>query len=197
MVFGRLIRDLDRPVDVASCAAFRVLFGALLLVSTFRFLAHGWVAEYYRLPRLFFHYWGFAWIRPWPGSGMYLHYGVLLVAAAFILLGVGYRIACAVFAIGFGYAHFCDKATYLNHYYLITLLSGLCACLPLDRQWSLRVWRRPGERQRAGEGLGAVPAALPDFGRLSVRAASVSSMATGSCMASPCASGWPQPQICR
>ena len=145
MVFGRLIRALDRPIDGASCAVFRVLFGALLLFSTLRFLAHGWVEEYYRAPRLFFSYWGFEWIRPWPGIGMYLHYGVLVVAAAMILLGVAYRAACVVFALGFGYAHFCDKATYLNHYYLITLLTGLCACLPLDRQWSLRVHRTPGD----------------------------------------------------
>ncbi len=123
------------------------MFGALLVLSTVRFVAHGWVAEYYRSPQLFFHYWGFSWIRPWPGIGMYLHYGVLCVAAGFILLGVGYRVACAVFALGFGYAHFCDKATYLNHYYLITLLTGLCACLPLDRQWSLRVRRKPGDRR--------------------------------------------------
>ena len=147
MVFGRLIRALDRPVDGASCAAFRWLFGALLLVSSLRFLAHGWITDYYRAPRLFFHYWGFGWVRPWPGIGMYVHYGVLCLAAAMLMLGVGYRAACVVFALGFGYAHFCDKATYLNHYYLITLLAGLCACLPLDRQWSLRTHRKPSERR--------------------------------------------------
>jgi vitamin K-dependent gamma-carboxylase len=147
MVLGRLIRGLDRPVDAASCAAFRVLFGALLLVSTLRFLGHGWVAEYYRAPQLFFHYWGFAWLRPWPGSGMYLHYAALALASALVLLGLGYRAACAIFALGFAYAHFCDKATYLNHYYLITLLSALCACLPLDRMYSLRVHRKPGDRR--------------------------------------------------
>ena len=36
---------LDRPVDGASVALFRVLFGALMLVSTLRFFAHGWIAE--------------------------------------------------------------------------------------------------------------------------------------------------------
>jgi vitamin K-dependent gamma-carboxylase len=147
MVFGRLSRALDRPVDAASCAAFRVMFGALLVLSTVRFLSRGWVAEYYQAPRFFFSYWGFSWIKPWPGVGMYLHYAVLVVAATCVLLGIGYRVASAVFALGFGYAHFCDKATYLNHYYLITLLAALLVCLPLDREFSWRTLRRPEQRR--------------------------------------------------
>jgi uncharacterized membrane protein YphA (DoxX/SURF4 family) len=147
MVVGRLKAALDRPVDAASCALFRVMLGALLLVSSVRFLLHGWVAEYYQSPQLFFSYWGFSWIKPWPGWGMYAHCAVLTAAALCILLGVGYRLASVVFAVGFGYAHFCDKATYLNHYYLITLLACLLTCLPLDREYSLRVLRRPEARR--------------------------------------------------
>jgi len=147
MVLGRLSRALDRPVDAASCVVFRVAFGALALVSTLRFLSRGWVAEYYQEPKLFFSYWGFSFIEPWPGAGMYVHYALLALAAACTMIGFGYRLASAVFALGFGYAHFCDKATYLNHYYLITLFACLLACLPLDRDLSLRVRRRPGERR--------------------------------------------------
>ncbi|MES1176882.1 MAG: HTTM domain-containing protein [Myxococcales bacterium] len=147
MVLGRLSRALDRPVDAGSCAVFRVLFGALLLFSTLRFLSHGWIAELYRSPRYFFSYWGFAWIKPWPGPWMSAHYAVLAAAALCILLGIGYRTASIVFALGFGYAHFCDKSTYLNHYYLITLLAGMLACLPLDRELSLRALRQVGARR--------------------------------------------------
>ncbi len=138
---------LDRPVDGASVALFRVLFGALMLVSTLRFFAHGWIAEYYVTPKYFFHYWGFGWVRPWPGVGMYVHYLLIAVAAAFITLGFYYRFAAAVFTVAFGYAHFCDKTNYLNHYYLATLLGLLLVVLPLDREYSVRVWRRPTERR--------------------------------------------------
>ena len=147
MVVGRLTRALDRPLDAASCAAFRVLFGALMLLSTLRFLGHGWIAEYYEAPKLFFSYWGFSWVKPWPAPFMSVHYAVLTIAAVCILLGVGYRLACLVFALGFGYAHFCDKTTYLNHYYLITLLACLFVCLPLDREFSVRVWYAPRARR--------------------------------------------------
>ncbi|HEY3664918.1 MAG TPA: HTTM domain-containing protein [Polyangiaceae bacterium] len=147
MVVGRLIRALDRPVDAASASAFRALFGALMLLSTARFLRHGWVAEYYQKPKWFFSYWGFGWVHPLPGVGMYALYGVIAAASACVLLGLASRVASAVFALGFGYAHLCDKTNYLNHYYLITLLGGLFLALPLDREFSVRAWCRPRERR--------------------------------------------------
>lgn len=147
MVLRRLSRTLDRPVDAASCAVFRVGFGLLLLISTVRFFERGWIREYYVEPKLFFHYWGFGWIQPLPARGMYALYALIGAAALCILLGFAYRVAAVVFALGFSYAHFCDKTNYLNHYYLVSLLAGLAICLPLDREFSLRVWRRPEQRR--------------------------------------------------
>jgi len=146
MVIGRLTQALNRPLDAASVAVFRVAFGALSLASTLRFFAHGWVREFYGVPTHFFPYWGFTWVRPLPLTGMYLLYGVIAGAALCLMLGVAARASAALAALAFGYAHFCDKANYLNHYYLITLLLGLLALLPVDREFSLRVWRRPSER---------------------------------------------------
>src|SRR6185369_16024301 len=134
-------------VDAASVAAYRIAFGEMLLASTIRFLAHGWVREFYGVPTHFFSYWGFAWLRPLPLFGMYALYGVIALAAACLMLGVVSRAAAAVGALCFGYAHFCDKANYLNHYYLITLLLALLAFLPVDREFSVRVFRRPRERR--------------------------------------------------
>ena len=147
MVVGRLIRALDRPLDGASSAVFRILFGALMLLSTARFLNHHWIERYYAQPKLFFHYWGFGWIRPLPIGGMYALYAVIAAAAACVLLGLAYRAAACVFALSFSYAHFCDKTNYLNHYYLISLLGCLFLFLPLDRDYSWRIWRCPAERR--------------------------------------------------
>lgn len=143
----RLAQAFNRPVDAASCAAFRALFGALMVLSTVRFFARGWIAEDYLKPKLFFHYWGFGWVQPLPGVGMYVLYGVIALAALCVLLGVAFRAAAVVFALTFSYAHFCDKTNYLNHYYLVSLLACLFALLPLDREFAVRVWRRPAERQ--------------------------------------------------
>lgn len=147
MVVGRLTQALNRPLDAASVATFRIAFGALLLISTVRFLAHGWVREFYAVPTHFFAYWGFGWVRPLPLFGMYVLYALIALAAACLMLGIRSRAAATAGAIAFGYAHFCDKTNYLNHYYLITLLLVLFAIFPADREFSVRVWRRPAERR--------------------------------------------------
>ena len=71
MTGTRLRAYLASPVDGASVAAFRVVFGLLLLVATVRFVAMGSIAEYYEQPRHFFSYYGLSWVKPWPAPGMY------------------------------------------------------------------------------------------------------------------------------
>jgi vitamin K-dependent gamma-carboxylase len=147
MVVGRLTQALNRPLDAASIAVFRIAFGALLLVSTVRFLLHGWIREFYAVPTHFFSYWGFAWVRPLPLIGMYALYALMAGAALCLMLGIASRAAAGLGALAFGYAHFCDKANYLNHYYLITCLLALLAFLPADREFSVRAWQEPTQRR--------------------------------------------------
>lgn len=136
----RLRRALGRPVDPASLRAFRGMFGALLLVSVIRFAASGWIAAQYVEPAYHFPYWGFAWVRAWPGVGMYLHFLALAGAALCLALGLRPRLAAlACFAL-FTYAELIDRATYLNHYYLVSVLLLLLACIPIGRTapaWAL------------------------------------------------------------
>jgi vitamin K-dependent gamma-carboxylase len=128
---------LHRPVDVASLAAFRIGFGALLLVATLRYFAHGWIAEYFLVPTHFFKYWGFGWVEPWPGVGMYVHFAVMAACALGVVLGYRYRACVIGYGLLFLYAHLIDKTNYLNHYYLVLCVCGLMACLPLHATWSL------------------------------------------------------------
>lgn len=138
---------LQRPVDVASLAAFRVGFGALLLVVAVRYFAHGWIAEYFLNPRHFFKYWGFAWVRPWPGLGMYLHLGLMATCGLGVMLGYRYRLSLACYALLFAYASLIDKSHYLNHYYLVLCVCGLMAWMPLGGAWSLDARRDAGARR--------------------------------------------------
>ncbi|MEO6954540.1 MAG: HTTM domain-containing protein [Polyangia bacterium] len=145
MVVGELKRALDRPVDLASLAVFRILFGVLMTVASVRFLARGWVATEWLTPRFFFSYVSF--IRPLPGDGMYAVYVVCAACAVLVAVGFLYRPAIIVFATLFSYAHLCDVTNYLNHYYLVSLLALLMCFLPLDREYSLRVRLRPEDRR--------------------------------------------------
>jgi vitamin K-dependent gamma-carboxylase len=132
-----------RPVDAASLALFRIGFGALMLVAVLRFFVHGWIAEYFLQPTHFFKYWGFAWVRPWPGPFMYVHFVAMALCALGTLLGYRYRLSVLGFGALFAYAHLIDATNYLNHYYLVVCLCGLLAILPLHACWSLDARRRP------------------------------------------------------
>ena len=124
MAISRKLRAaMLAPVDASSAAAFRVIFGLLMFVAVVRFFAHGWIAEYYLEPAHFFPYHGFEWVRPWPGAGMYLHFAAMGVLALCIAAGLFYRASVVGFGALFAYAHLIDKTNYLNHYYLVALLS--------------------------------------------------------------------------
>ena len=125
------------PVSPASAAAFRVCFGLLGLVGVVRFAARGWISELYIEPAHHLGYYGFAWVQPWPGWGMYLHFALLGVAAIGVALGYRYRLSIIGFFLLFTYAELIDQTTYLNHYYLVSLVAFIMVFLPLGRMASL------------------------------------------------------------
>jgi hypothetical protein len=140
-------RQLGQPVDAASLAVFRIGFGALMLLAVLRFFWHGWIFEDFLAPSHFFTYWGFEWVRPWPGLGMYVHFALMGACALGVALGYRYRLSVVGFGVLFAYAHLIDKTNYLNHYYLVICLCGLMACLPLHASWSLDARRDPALRR--------------------------------------------------
>jgi hypothetical protein len=118
-------------VDVASLVAFRIAFGLVMLWAVGRYFAYGWIDSLFVQPPFFFAYGGFEWIRPWPAFGMYLHFAALGVLALAIVVGCWTRTSTALFALGFTWVHLIDKANYLNHYYLVSVLAALMVLLPL------------------------------------------------------------------
>lgn len=138
---------LEGEVDGASLAAFRVIFGLLLSAAAVRFLAHGEVQAHYLTPRVFFPMAELAWLRPLPGVGMYAVWGALAVLGLTLSLGLFTRASAGLFCALFTYAHAIDKTHYLNHYYLVSLLTALLVVLPSGRVASLDAWRRGDRRQ--------------------------------------------------
>jgi len=137
------MRRLFAPVDIASLAVFRVAFGALLLIEVLRYFAHGWIASKFIEPAFHFTYYGFDWVRPWPGAGMYVHFAALGLLAACVMLGFAYRAAAALLFAGWTYVFLLDQAEYLNHFYLISLFCLLLVFVPSHRALSLDARLRP------------------------------------------------------
>ena len=136
----RWVAYLLAPVDGASVAVFRMLFGGLLFWEVLRYFQRGWIESYYITPTFHFTYPFLDFIRPWPGNGMYVHFAVIGALALLIALGLFYRLAAPLFCLAFSYVFLLDKAYYLNHFYLIGLLSFLLCLIPAQHTASLDRW---------------------------------------------------------
>ncbi len=134
---ARLRLLLAEPRDIASLAALRVMFGALLCVSALRFVANGWVERFYGQRTFFFKYSGFGWVEPLSAHGMLAVYLAIALLGALVCAGLLYRFAIVGLFVLFTYAELCDVTNYLNHYYLVSLVALLLCFMPLSGAFSL------------------------------------------------------------
>lgn len=139
----RIARALFAPVDIGMLVFFRVCFGAIMVVESLRYLSQGWVLRNYIDPDFHFPFWGLSWIKPWPGNGMYVSFVLMGVLGVCIAAGFLYRATTVLFFLNFAHIFLCDQTYYLNHFYLITLVSLMMCFLPANRAWSIDVRLRP------------------------------------------------------
>ncbi|MBK9284424.1 MAG: HTTM domain-containing protein [Sphingobacteriaceae bacterium] len=144
MVIEKIKKYLTSQVSIAPLVIFRIAFGILMSASIIRFIYMGWVEKMYILPKVYFPFFGFEWIKPLPALGMYIVFGLLLITALFILIGFLYRISTISFFLLFTYVELIDKTNYLNHYYFISLISLILIFLPAGKAFSLdnKVFKR-------------------------------------------------------
>lgn len=133
-------------MDVASLAVFRIGFGLIMLWEAWRYWSHDWIESYYVQPEFFFKYYGFGWVQPWDGNGMYIHFAVLGLLAFLISIGLFYRFATILFSLAFSYVFLLDQTRYLNHFYLVILVAILMCALPANRALSVDALLRPSLR---------------------------------------------------
>lgn len=137
---------LLRPVDGASLALFRSLFGALMVWEVVRYFNLGRITRYYVDPGFYFTYDLFPFLAPLPETGMVLVFLAMGLAALGLTLGLFYRASALLFFLLYTYVFLLDKAQYNNHFYLICLLSFLLIFVDA-RRWLAadRLWQ-PGLR---------------------------------------------------
>lgn len=126
---------LLKPVDGASLGIFRIVFYLIMAVDMLRYFKHQWIQSMFVLP----HFW-FSWfpgIQPWPEHLMFLHFKLAFLAAVLACLGLFYRPASLFFGFSVTYFFLIDKANFINHFYLICLLSCLMMLLPANRCFSI------------------------------------------------------------
>ncbi len=123
--------------SIYSIVFFRLIWGAILLVEVLRYFNYGWIKRYWIDPDFYFTFEAFSFVQPWEGNGMYIHFFFLGVLAIFIMIGLCYRISSALFFLGFTYVFLLDKTNYLNHFYLISLVSFIMIFIPANRFFSI------------------------------------------------------------
>lgn len=128
---------LFKPIHSSSLAAYRILFGLLGTVGLIRFWYMGWIERCFVRPEFLFKYYGFEWIKLWPGDGIYVHFAILIAVSICLTLGLFTRWMSLLFFLGFSYIELLDQSNYLNHYYLVMLLAFINIFLPLNALWSL------------------------------------------------------------
>jgi len=133
----QLRTHLEKPVAVEHLVFIRVGFGLLMLWEVARFLYHDWVGELWIRTSFLFKYPGFEWVQPWSPTLLYVHWSLLGLLAFFITIGLFYRVATVLFLIGFTYFFLLDASYYLNHLYLVCLITVMLTLVPANRAFSI------------------------------------------------------------
>lgn len=141
-----VINWLNTQISIAPLVVFRIVFGTMMFLAVSRFLLNGWVEQQYVSPGFYFSYFGTDWMPSLSAETLYLIFGGMLVSALGIALGFYYRLSAITFFILFSFVEFLDKSNYLNHYYFVTIVSGLMIFLPAGRSFSIDTCRNPLKR---------------------------------------------------
>lgn len=138
MVINKKFKDiLFKEINPEPLAFFRIVFGLLMTFSTIRFIAKGWVTEFFVQPEHYFKYPYFHWVQN-PGEiGIYFLFGTLLLSSMLITIGYKYRFASIAFLLSFLYIELIDITYYLNHYYFVSLIAFIMVFLPAERCFSV------------------------------------------------------------
>lgn len=129
-MFRRVRAQLSEPVDVASLAMLRTLFGLLMCAGLVRLQLTGWVEPLFTAPRFTFTYAAFAWVPQLPAHWVGAVVWVAAAAALAFALDLAPKLSGAVFVLLFAWLQLFDVTNYLNHHYLVVLLGALLTVLP-------------------------------------------------------------------
>lgn len=142
----QIVTTLFTPVDAASLVYFRIIFYAIMVWESYSLTELNWVGLYYSDKEFYFTYWPFDFIHSWPAEWMSIHIYAMGLVAACAACGLFYRLSASLFFVLWTYLFLLEKALYINHLYLVCLLSFLMIFVPANRIFSLDVLRKSEKR---------------------------------------------------
>jgi hypothetical protein len=131
------------PVDAMPLVWFRLVYGVTLLYWAKYYLTSSTLEYQYIVPRFHFSWYGFEWVQVLSPNGMRYLFVTIAVLAAFVTIGLLYRLTSLLLGIAFCYVFLVDQTYYQNHYYLLAMVGLVMPFLPAQRLGSVDAWLRP------------------------------------------------------
>ena len=127
--------------DASYLAVFRVMWGLIMALECYQHIVHDFAktrTSFYQNPYFQFKFWGLEWVKP-PADELYMKIFVcvMLVLALCVTVSFFYRLTCVLFSFGFLYLYALEAAWYLNHFYLVIVMSFMLCFLPCNVYFSL------------------------------------------------------------
>ena len=136
-------QNLFAPVDIAGVVLFRIAFGGIMFWEVTRYFSHNWIYRYWVEPLWNFSYGPFHF-QPLGETAMHVLWVLLGILALFIAFGFLYRISTVLFFCAFTYTFLLEQGRYLNHFYLVVLISFVMIFIPANRYYSIdaKIWKK-------------------------------------------------------
>lgn len=136
----RFIAALSEPVPGEWLAVLRFALGLIVSVSALRFIAYGWVDQFFTEPTFRFRYWAFDWVPVVGPEAMHAVFWLAALLGVLVSVGLFFRASSVALFVCFSYLQLVDVSNYLNHYYLVCILALLLSLSPAGKVASLDVW---------------------------------------------------------
>jgi hypothetical protein len=137
-VTGNKSAWLLEGIDPYVLFFFRILYGLFMVYEMIDYFRIGLIRNMFFLPVTNFKYDYLKWLEPLPETWMNGLLAVLVICSLCITLGLFFKWACRIFAIGYAYLFLLDKGLYNNHIYLFILLAVLLSFTDADKGLSLK-----------------------------------------------------------
>lgn len=138
---NRLSHWLWLQEDASFLGVFRIFWGLIMtweiwLYITFDFnktIHHFYSSRYGFLPKYYY----FEFVDIIPFAQMKIVLVIILTSAICVTLGLKYRISCIVFFFGISYLFLLNSLFYLNHIYLVAVISFIMIFIPCNCVYAL------------------------------------------------------------
>jgi vitamin K-dependent gamma-carboxylase len=139
-VFKRFLAYLFEEEDAGYLAVFRILWGSIMAYEAFTYTIRdfGKMQSSFYNSTMQFKYYGFEWcVVPENEDVLKAMIVLQMLAGIGITLGFLYRLSTITFFLLFGYMYMLEQAMYLNHFYLVCILSAMMILLPCNCLFSI------------------------------------------------------------